>query len=211
MIATYYDYMQLRMEHPFVKKIKTEITRVPLKANKNAVDLWRGISRTDFKLFIKYWVMIEPEMPLFDGHQQYESWTNEFGAKCVGLRTPMSKERHGIVRTVGKDGKIREATYLRGTAHGLDLFYGETSVAVRLYKNGNVQASVWFDSRFKETYRDGVLLDKFIPESIRNPNHTPKSAEQKAEEDAAQRKAKAEKERLKLEKEEVEMRLMLDI
>ena len=184
-IANYYDYMQLRMEHPFVKKIKNEITRVPLKANKNAVDLWRGISRTVFKLFIKHWVLIEPELPLFDGHQTFESWTNEFSAKCVGLRTPISKERHGIVRTVGKDGKIREATYLKGTAHGLDIFYGETSVAVRIYQNGNVQASVWFDSSFKETYRDGVLLDKFIPEQIKNPNHKPKTAEEKAQEDVA--------------------------
>lgn len=189
-ICNYYDWMGLRMDHPFVSKLQKAFKKMPEKANKYSFETWKSVSRSVFKLILKNWHVVEPDLPLFDGHMKFANWTNEYGAYCVGSRHTGNNERHGIVRTVSKEGKIREASYMRGKAHGLDIFYGEDNVSIRLYRDSSLIASLWFDRHFQETYRDGVEFDGITPEQFKNPNYIPKPDDQRRVEETLDDKIK---------------------
>lgn len=74
-------------------------------------------------------------------NSSYQEWES-MGKMNYGFRHQKTRKKHGIVRSVGKLGSIREATYKNDIEHGLERKIMRHECLIRLWYNGQCIANL---------------------------------------------------------------------
>ena len=96
------------------------LSSVPKGAGKKQIAIWKMMKPLTKELFLKYWKEVEEVKPMTDlDVATFETWENDFGGRCKGMRHKLSRNEHGISRVITSKGDIYEYTFKDGKGHGL--------------------------------------------------------------------------------------------
>ena len=115
------------------------------------------------RLFGLYWDMILTEAPMTDYRKaEFTTWESRFDGfvptkhAYIGMRQRLSDVKHGIVREVDDGGNLFEETWKDGKRHGISREITCKYVYVRLYREDDKLAELFFDHAFKECGREDI-------------------------------------------------------
>ena len=90
-----------------------------------------------------------------------DEWEDEdsHGDDCKfeGMRNA-ARQKHGIVRTIIKNGSINEATYCEDKKHGLSFYWwdnSDTPFVASIYDHGERKALIWWNKDWSEDMSTG--------------------------------------------------------
>ena len=91
---------------------------------------------------------------MFDwANTEYVEWEND-AWRWYGMRFKETKTLHGIIRVVGRHGRIEECTYRLGKKHGLHREIDNGIMYVKIFDNDISMAELEYDKDFVEIVRD---------------------------------------------------------
>lgn len=142
-----------------VSKVYEMLNTTPDGAAKEETLLWSEQRQMSVPLFLKYWDMIEDQLPLFDPNSTYfDVWQDESNTVCYGMRLRETDEMHGIVRKSSALGYISEGCYKNGVRHGLSREVWAYKVEIFMYKDGKHVAYMQYDRHQQEIHRSGSAI-----------------------------------------------------
>ena len=112
------------------------------------------------EMFKTFWQKVSPDLEFpwtqAGDEASYAEWMDG-NTKYQGMRKPDGGQKHGIVRTIDRDGDINEATWYEDKLHGLSFWWINYTNAfyASIYYHGNLKAYIEWKDDWSEYHSSG--------------------------------------------------------